>query len=215
MSLILQEKWKIWSTLLKAKLSILMALSKKLCLWTVAGSGCWQIRRIFQVFIATWCALHFMSGAKRHNFHNGLWKNQLIFVEAEEVLSKPFLSLLQKNCLTVPLIRSTLGLFLSVDSTFCFWINLLRLITPHFWKCSDVKLIRGCFTFNSLFRQASVSLRVAASSPRQRRNGETERGSSLAPSLPRWGEGAATHRLASVCLSPALSPSLTLTPNQA
>ena len=73
-------------------------------------------------------------------------KYQLIFVTAEEVLSKPFLSRLKQ----LPHLfnhRLYVCLFLSVTVLPVFLFNSFCLVTCYFPECSDAQLIRGCFAF--------------------------------------------------------------------
>ena len=81
-------------------------------------------------------------------------KYQLIFVTAEEVLSKPILFCLKikKNCFTFSLIGSTCVCFCRMTMLPNFNLNHFDWLPTHFRKCSDAQLLRGCFAFQQPLR---------------------------------------------------------------
>ena len=84
-------------------------------------------------------------------------KYQLIFVSAKEVLSKPILFWLKKNCFTVSLIGSTRVCFRWMTVLPVFNLTHFDLLPSHFRKCSDTQLIRGCFAFQQPLRAGVFS----------------------------------------------------------
>ena len=84
-------------------------------------------------------------------------KYQLIFVSAEEVLSKPILFWLKKNCFTVSLIGSTGVCFRWMTVLPVFNLTHFDLLPSHLRKCCDTQLIRGCFAFQQPLRAGVFS----------------------------------------------------------
>ena len=85
-------------------------------------------------------------------------KYQLIFVTAEEVLSKPiFFSGWTKNCFTVSLTGSTCVCFCRMTMVPVFNLTHFDWLPTHFRKCSDAQILRyytGVLS-NGLFERAS------------------------------------------------------------